>query len=91
MERIIRNTNKPGAWSMLIVECQVCEEIKVLAGDPDYDGMARASWICSRCGTGQLVQLPVSRDARGVDLRKILRGMSVHSSSGGYISVSTRD
>lgn len=75
---------------MLIAECQVCEEIKVLAGDPDYDGMARASWICSRCGTGQLA-ITGQQDARGVDLRKILRGMSVHSSSGGYISVSTRD
>ncbi len=75
---------------MLIVECQVCGEIKVLAGDPDYDGMARASWICSKCGTGQLVQLPVSHDARGLDLRKILRGMSVHSASGEYVSIVNR-
>ncbi|AFM21173.1 MAG TPA: alcohol dehydrogenase [Acetomicrobium flavidum] len=75
---------------MLIVECQVCGEIKVLAGDPDYDGMARATWICSKCGTGQLVQLPVSHDARGLDLRKILRGMSVHSSSGEYVSIVNR-
>jgi len=75
---------------MLIVECQVGGEIKVLAGDPDYDGMARATWICSKCGTGQLVQLPVSHDARGLDLRKILRGMSVHSSSGEYVSIVNR-
>ena len=75
---------------MLIVECQVCGEIKVLAGDPDYDGMARATWICSKCGTGQLVQLPVSHDARGLALRKILRGMSVHSSSGEYVSIVNR-
>lgn len=75
---------------MLIVECQVCGEIKVLAGDPDYDGMARATWICSKCGTGQLVQLLVSHDARGLDLRKILRGMSVHSSSGEYVSIVNR-
>lgn len=70
---------------MLIVECQVCGEVKVLAGDPDYDGMARASWICAKCGTGQLVQLPVSSDARGVDLRKILKGMTLHASSGEYV------
>lgn len=64
---------------MLIVACQLCGEMKVLAGAPDTDGMARAMWICPRCGTGQVVQLPVSADARGGDLRRICVGMSLGS------------
>ena len=31
---------------MLIVACQVCGESKIIAGTPDGDGMARATWIC---------------------------------------------
>ncbi|ADE56801.1 MULTISPECIES: hypothetical protein [Aminobacterium] len=61
---------------MLIVACQICGETKVLAGTPDVDGIARAMWICPRCGTGQVVQLQVSADARKSDLRKIVHGMS---------------
>ncbi len=62
---------------MLIVACQVCAETKVIAGTPDIDGMARAMWICPVCGTGQLLQLPVSADARKADLRTIVRGMAL--------------
>lgn len=66
---------------MLIVACQVCGESKVIAGTPDEDGMARAMWICPMCGTGQVVQLPVSSDARKGDLRAIVCGMALASSS----------
>jgi hypothetical protein len=45
---------------MLIVTCQKCGEYKVLAGAPDGDGLARTCWICSCCGSGQVVQLEVS-------------------------------
>ena len=62
---------------MLIVACQICGESKVLAGAPDTDGMARAWWVCPRCGTGQIIQLPVSSDARNSDLRKIVHGMAL--------------
>jgi|MTBAKSStandDraft_2_1061841.scaffolds.fasta_scaffold212481_2 hypothetical protein len=61
---------------MLIVACQVCGGVKILPGTPDSDGMARATWICECCGTGQVMQLSVSADARGGDLRRILGGMS---------------
>ncbi|HCA41493.1 MAG TPA: alcohol dehydrogenase [Aminobacterium sp.] len=61
---------------MLIVACQICGETKVLAGTPDSDGIARAMWICPRCGTGQILQLQVSADARKSDLRKIIHGLS---------------
>ncbi|MCF7936348.1 MAG: alcohol dehydrogenase [Synergistales bacterium] len=71
---------------MIIASCQVCGEVKVLAGEPDTDGIARTTWICPRCGTGQVMQLQVSTDARGGDLRKICGGMSV-SKDGEYISV----
>lgn len=64
---------------MLIVACQICGESKVIAGTPDGDGMARATWICPCCGTGQVVQLPVSTDARNADLRSIVCGMALPS------------
>lgn len=62
---------------MLIVACQICGESKVIAGTPDGDGIARATWICPCCGAGQVVQLPVSADARKMDLRKIVCGMAL--------------
>jgi hypothetical protein len=70
---------------MLIVACQVCGEIKVLAGTPDLDGIARTNWICPCCGTGQIVQLPVKSDARA-DLRKILQGLSLGHQEG-YVRI----
>lgn len=71
---------------MLIVLCQVCGEMKVLAGTPDADGLARAMWICPCCGAGQVVQLPVSQDARGGDLRRICGGMAL-GAKGEYVPV----
>jgi hypothetical protein len=62
---------------MLIVACQICGEMKVLAGTPDPDGVARTCWICPNCGAGQVVQLAVAGDARGGDLRRILGGLSL--------------
>jgi ribosomal protein S27AE len=62
---------------MLIVGCHVCGESKVLAGTPDRDGVARIHWTCPRCGTGQVMQLDVSSDARGGDLRRILGGLAL--------------
>ncbi len=62
---------------MLIVGCQTCGDAKVLAGTPDLDGVARVTWTCPRCGTGQVLQLEVSMDARGGDLRKILGGLAL--------------
>lgn len=62
---------------MLIVACHICGETKVIAGTPDADGMARATWICPVCGAGQVVQLPVSSDARKADLRSIVCGMAL--------------
>jgi ribosomal protein S27AE len=65
---------------MLIVGCQICGEAKVLAGSPDIDGVARVKWSCHRCGTGQVLQLDVSGDARGGDLQRILGGLSLADS-----------
>lgn len=62
---------------MLIVGCQTCGETKVLAGAPDMDGVARVTWTCGRCGTGQVLQLDVGMDARVGDLRKILGGLAL--------------
>lgn len=62
---------------MLIVGCQVCGEIKVLAGTPDFDGVARVKWSCGKCGAGQVLQLQVSTDASGKDLRGIVGGFSL--------------
>ncbi|MDR0649314.1 MAG: alcohol dehydrogenase [Synergistaceae bacterium] len=61
---------------MLIVGCQVCGESKVLAGDPDGDGVARIHWSCRHCGTGQVLQLEVASDAAGCDLRSLLGGLA---------------
>jgi len=61
---------------MLIVTCQICGECKVLAGAPDGDGLARTCWICSCCGSGQVVQLEVPTDARS-DLCSIVLGMTM--------------
>jgi hypothetical protein len=62
---------------MLIVACQKCGEVKVIAGSPDSDGVARAVWTCSRCGSGQILELSISKDARRGDLRKIIGGMAL--------------
>jgi len=61
--------------NLLIVACQICGNTRILSGFPDSDGMARATWTCSRCGTGQLLQIPVSSDATGTDLKKIVNGL----------------
>ncbi len=62
---------------MLIVACQKCGEVKVLAGSPDAFGVARAVWTCSHCGAGQVMELAVSKDARRGDLRRIIGGMAL--------------
>lgn len=64
---------------MLILACQKCGELKVLAGSPDANGSARAVWTCSRCGAGQLLELTVSKDAKRGDLRKIVGGLALSS------------
>lgn len=71
---------------MLIVGCQSCGEMEILAGTPDVDGIARTSWTCPHCGRGQIVQLQVQSDARGGDLRRILQGFSLPSPEG-YVKV----
>ena len=68
---------------MLIVGCQTCGEAKVLAGTPDKDGVARVKWTCRRCGTGQVLQLDVTEDARAGDLRSILGGLALHRKDDG--------
>ena len=62
---------------MLIVGCQVCGEIKVLAGSSDVDGVARVKWFCEKCGAGQVLQLKISTDVSGSDLRRIVGGFSL--------------
>lgn len=62
---------------MLIVACQKCGEVKVLAGSPGPDGIARAVWTCSKCGAGQVMELTISKDARRGDLRKIIGGLAL--------------
>ncbi|HCL80410.1 MAG TPA: alcohol dehydrogenase, partial [Synergistaceae bacterium] len=57
----------------------VCGEARVIPGTPDDDGIARAMWICPVCGTGQILQLPVSADVRKGDLRQIVCGMALPS------------
>ncbi len=66
---------------MLVVACQVCGELRILPGTPDVDGIARTTWTCPRCGAGQVLQLPVSTDARGKELRRIIAGMAFSPSS----------
>lgn len=66
---------------MLIVACQKCGEIKVLAGSPDARGVASAVWTCEHCGAGQVMQLNISKDARRGDLRKIIGGLALAPSS----------
>ena len=62
---------------MLIVACQKCGEVKVIAGSPGQDGLARAVWTCRKCGAGQIVELAVSKDTRRGDLRKIIGGLAL--------------
>lgn len=62
---------------MLIVACQKCGEVKVIAGSPDADGVARAVWTCSHCGAGQVMEITISKDARRGDLRKIIGGLAL--------------
>ncbi len=67
---------------MLIVACQVCGQTGILRGSPEKDGMVRTSWICNHCGTGQVVQVPVSSDARSSNLRDIVLGLPSEWASG---------
>lgn len=62
---------------MLIVACQKCGEVKVIAGSPGQDGFARAIWTCRKCGAGQILELSISKDARRGDLRKIIGGLAL--------------
>lgn len=72
---------------MLIVACQKCGEMKILAGSPDATGVARAVWTCSNCGAGQVMELAISKDARRGDLRRIVGGMALSRS--GHLSKKT--
>ncbi len=65
---------------MYIVACQKCKELKVLAGMPDDFGVARVMWTCSSCGAGQLLEIPISKDARRGDLNNIIRGFALSDS-----------
>ncbi|MEG1642456.1 MAG: alcohol dehydrogenase [Synergistaceae bacterium] len=60
---------------MLIVACQKCGELKVIAGSPDATGDARVMWTCNHCGTGQIMELVIGKDARRGDLNKIVKGL----------------
>ncbi|MDO5563414.1 MAG: alcohol dehydrogenase [Synergistaceae bacterium] len=71
---------------MLIVACQKCGEVKVLAGSPDASGSTRAMWTCSHCGAGQILELSISKDAKRGDLRKIIGGLALVESSRGKFS-----
>lgn len=68
--------------AMLILACQKCGELKVLAGSPDASGKADVVWTCSRCGTGQLLELTITKDTRRGDLRKIIGGMALSPRGG---------
>ena len=61
---------------VLVVACQVCGEFRILSGTPDSDGFARTHWTCPHCWTGQVLQLSVSLDARGMELGRIVGGMA---------------
>jgi hypothetical protein len=52
---------------MVIAECEICGETKVLAGTPDIDGVARVNWTCCRCGTGQVLQIKIVEESKAVD------------------------
>ncbi|MGN0881307.1 alcohol dehydrogenase [Cloacibacillus porcorum] len=67
---------------MLILACQKCGELMVLAGSPDASGTARAMWTCSKCGAGQLLELTITKDTRRGDLRKIVGGMALAAKPG---------
>ena len=60
---------------MLIVGCMNCGEVRILSGDPDSGGIASVIWTCPHCGTGQILQLPVSAGADQMELEKIVSGM----------------
>jgi len=60
---------------LLIVGCQNCGEIHILSGSPDNDGTARVVWTCPFCGTGQVLQLPVSSGGGRMELEKLVSGM----------------
>lgn len=60
---------------MLILACQKCGEVKVVAGAPDASGGARVMWTCNHCGTGQILELVLGRDTRRGDLNKIVKGL----------------
>lgn len=66
---------------MLIVGCQKCGEMKVIAGDPDLSGTTRIMWTCSHCGAGQLLELALARDAKRGDLRSVIRGFALSDST----------
>ena len=61
---------------MVIAECEVCGEAKVLAGTPDSDGVTRLNWTCSRCGTGQVLQIKISGEQGSGGLSGIIGGLA---------------
>ncbi|MCX7827595.1 MAG: hypothetical protein N2315_00060 [Thermanaerothrix sp.] len=62
---------------MLIVECQNCGQVRVLAGSSDPSGMVKVAFTCGSCGAGQVLQLNVSSSAEGRDLRGMVLGMAI--------------
>ncbi|MDR1482701.1 MAG: alcohol dehydrogenase [Synergistaceae bacterium] len=67
---------------MVIAECEICGETKVLAGAPDRDGVARVNWTCCRCGTGQVLQIKVAGEFKAEDPRGVLGGMPLYKRKG---------
>ncbi|EHM10263.1 hypothetical protein TheveDRAFT_1139 [Thermanaerovibrio velox DSM 12556] len=69
-----------GVSGVLIVGCQNCGRIMVLAGASDPSGSARVAFTCRSCGAGQVLQLNVSSSAEGRDLKEMVLGMAIPSS-----------
>lgn len=65
---------------MLVVECQNCGQLKVLAGSPGPLGVARVAFTCCHCGVGQVLLLSVSAIAEGGDVKDMVLGMGLGGS-----------
>lgn len=62
---------------MLIVACQKCGAVKVLAGPSNTGETERVIWTCQRCGAGQIMDVAISKDARRSSLRNIIGGLAL--------------
>ena len=60
---------------MLILKCQKCGEVKIVAGTPEYREPSIITWQCQKCGAGHILRLKAGKNMKRCELTSLLHGI----------------